>query len=107
MNHATSSTSSRPCQHCGSSDIDRPPPSATALLAAAYVYAGVSVVGASLLGPAILMILPFLVVGGMSAVTAAHQLADRMPHCRACGRYAPIPSDTSEPAPPSEACRAA
>ena len=99
-------TSDTPCPHCHAPAVRDHRRWGPLLLGAAYLYASATVVLGSLLGPAVLAVLPWIIFGGIGTVTAAHQLATREPECQACGKIA-RPASVVEPTQPRELRHAA
>jgi hypothetical protein len=94
------------CPHCRAS---LPAPRSRLLgylvVIGAWITVMAMVFGAILLGPAILMVIPFLFAGGASLITIAHAWAFDDWTCDACGKlierepsHVPSPSLTPAPA---------
>ena len=77
------------CTRCGTQKAQAPSPLWLLAVAGAWLYAFASVFAAILLGPAIILVLPFVVVGGMCLVTEAHRAAFRPAECGRCGAIVP------------------
>jgi hypothetical protein len=75
------------CPHCAAHAVVRPNPLWRLANVAAWGYAFLSVAGASLIGPTIMVVVPALLFGGMCLVTETHRRATEPVHCEACGRY--------------------
>lgn len=75
------------CPHCDAAAVVRPNPLWRLANVAAWGYAVLSVAGASLIGPTIMVVVPALLFGGMCLVTETHRRATEPVHCAACGRY--------------------
>jgi hypothetical protein len=76
------------CPHCNAYAVPLPNPLWKVAHAAAWGYAATSVLGASLIGPMIIGIVPVLLFGGVCAISETHRRAHAVPECEACGRYA-------------------
>lgn len=76
------------CPHCNAYAVPLPSPMWRMAHAAAWGYASLSVLGASLIGPMIIGIVPVLLYGGVCAISETHRRAYATPECEACGRYA-------------------
>jgi hypothetical protein len=87
------------CPHCNAHAVPLVNPLWKVANAFAWMYAAASVLGASLIGPMIIGVLPFLFLGGVCLITETHRRAYATPACDACGRYATGTMDrTHEPA---------
>lgn len=75
------------CPHCRrASHIVTPAPWTRLLLGFAWVHAAVWVVCAAMLGPFLLLVVPFVMAFALGLITGAHQLAGEPPNCEACGK---------------------
>ncbi len=75
------------CPHCNAVAVTLPNPLWRVAHAGAWGYAGLSVLGASLIGPMIIGIIPVLLFGGVCLLSETHRRAHATPCCDACGRY--------------------
>lgn len=74
------------CPHCDALAVVRPHPLWRVGQVGAWVYAFVSVLGASLVGPFIVGLIPLLLLGGVCLISETHRRAGAPASCGACGR---------------------
>ncbi len=74
------------CPHCDALAVGRPHPLWPLAQVCAWGYAFVSVLGASLVGPFIVGLVPLLLFGGVCLISETHRRAGAPASCRACGR---------------------
>lgn len=75
------------CPHCHTeSHIVAPAAWTRVLLAFAWVSAAAMVLCAGMIGPFILLVVPFLFASGAGLVAGAHALASEPPTCGHCGK---------------------
>lgn len=80
-----------PCPHCAAPLPPRPSALVRhGVVALAWTTSMSSVFGGILLGPAIIMVLPVLLPGGICTITAAHSWAYEDPCCEQCGKLVEI-----------------
>ena len=84
------------CSSCHRPDsVTRPSSAWKAALVGGYVLFSLMVFGASLLGPTIMAVLPFLAATGLGLLPWLHDRAGAPAACTACGKLQP--SEASEP----------
>jgi hypothetical protein len=67
----------------------------------AWVWSALAVAGASLIGPIIVVVAPFLLLGGACLLSALHTRATELPTCVACDKFILGRSEARTFAPPS------
>jgi hypothetical protein len=87
------------CPHCHSL-VPKPPSRMIRRLAlgGAWIVVMAMVFGASLIGPFVIAILPFMVFAGIALVTAAYEFAHADRICAVCGRAYELDGERVEPA---------
>lgn len=84
------------CPHCNARAVRRPSPLWKLAHAGAWLYAAGSVLGASLVGPVILLLAPALLFGGACLLAETYRRATEPAVCEACDRYV-VPSGAAQP----------
>lgn len=78
------------CSSCHRADsVTRPSTAWKAALVGGYVLFSLMVFGASLLGPTIMAVLPFLAATGLGLLPWLHERAGAPATCTACGKLQP------------------
>lgn len=75
------------CPHCRALAVRHPSRMWRLANVAAWLYAAGSVLGASLVGPFILGLVPPLLFGGACLIAETHRRASAPGECDACGKY--------------------
>ena len=86
--HLPSSSRASVCAHCGAAKVT----SASALwrlaIVPAWATVGLMVLGAGMVGPFVLFLIPPLLFGGASLLSLVHGRASAPAECEACGKIA-------------------
>jgi hypothetical protein len=78
------------CPHCRrDSQLVTPAPWTRLLLVFAWFHAALLVACAAMLGPFLLLVVPFVMAFGVGLITGAHQLAGAPPTCARCEKIVP------------------
>jgi hypothetical protein len=86
------------CPHCNAHAVRRPSNLWKLAHAGAWAYAALSVLGASLVGPFIVALVPMLLFGGTCLLAETHRRATAPAVCDACDRLVDVPARTRPPA---------
>lgn len=86
--HSHSPKSSVSCPHCGALAVRRPSPLWRLAVVPAWIVSGLMVLGAGMIGPFILVVVPLLFAGGVGLLSTVHAQASAPPECEACGKIA-------------------